>query len=387
MEITALRYDNGLPARFILSGGRIASAVTLDTAPINLPYVAPGLVDVQVNGFDGQEFSSLDLTAEKVEKIVRRHDAFGVTALCPTATTNSFEAIDHAVKTIAAAAEQSSLARRIAAIHVEGPYFSPEDGPRGAHPREHCRPPDWDEFRRWQEAAGGRIRILTMSPEFESAPEFISQVAGSGVVVALGHLNATSDQIRAAVDAGATLSTHLGNGAHRELRRHPNYIWDQLAEDRLTASLIADGHHLPPEVVKCFVRGKTPERVILVSDVSGWAGLPPGRYSGETGELEILEDGRLVIAGQRQLLAGASRPLGVGVANVMQFAGVPLGEAIAMSSTRPARLIDYEPGGLRPGDPADLVLFELREGQLPESEQLEVQATIVAGELVYGQVG
>jgi N-acetylglucosamine-6-phosphate deacetylase len=151
------------------------------------------------------------------------------------------------------------------------------------------------------------------------------------------------------------------------------------------ASLIVDGHHLPPEVVKCFVRGKTPERCILVSDLSGLAGLPVGRYQSSGCQLEILPDGRLVIAGQGQLLAGASLPIGVGVANMMRFAGVDLPTAVDMATKRPAELLNLPVASLRPGDKADLVLFDLptdRASSLPSG--LTVRATLADGRLVYG---
>ena len=204
------------------------------------------------------------------------------------------------------------------------------------------------------------------------------------MLVSIGHTAATSEQIRTAVDAGATLSTHLGNGAHRTLSRHPNYLWDQLADDRLTASLICDGHHLPAEVVQTFVRAKTPARCILVSDESGLAGLPPGRYASSGCELEILDDGRLVIAGQRQLLAGASRPLGAGVANVMRFAGVSLREAIEMASVRPAALLGRPVCRFERGDPADLVAFDLTDSA-DGSPSFDVRQTIVRGCIAYGR--
>jgi N-acetylglucosamine-6-phosphate deacetylase len=155
-----------------------------------------------------------------------------------------------------------------------------------------------------------------------------------------------------------------------------------LAEDRLTASLICDGQHLPAEVVQTFVRAKTPGRCVLVSDESGLAGLPPGKYRSSGCELEILEDGRLVIAGQRQLLAGASRPLGVGVANVMRFAGVSLEAAIQMAAVRPSELLERPVCRFQPGDPADLVLFELAAPAAGEA-RFDVVKTVVAGRLAF----
>ncbi len=383
MQILGRHYESGRPVRLAISGGKIAQSTPCDPGEPDvgrLPWIAPGLIDLQVNGYGGQEFTSPDLTPQKVIRIVDSLGAFGVTRFCPTLTTGPIEVLAHALRTIAATCESfPRINRRIAGIHLEGPYLSPEDGPRGAHPRAHCRRPDWDEFQRLQEAAGGRIRILTLSPEFDEAPQFIGRASHSGLIVAIGHTAANSAQIRAAVDSGARMSTHLGNGSHPMLPRHNNYIWDQLAEDRLLASLIVDGHHLPPAVVKTFVRAKTPGRCILVSDLAGQAGLPPGRHCGQLCEVEVLPGGRLVVAGQRELLAGASQPIGTGVANVMHFAGVSLAEAIAMATDHPASLLEIVPGGLKQGDRADLVLFDL-------AEDFEVRATLADGELIFGSV-
>ena len=388
MQFLARRFDTSDRVSVEIEGDKIARVMPVDDADARasggdaLPFVAPGFVDIQTNGYSGQEFSSKELTAEKAAKIIRDHYAFGVTGICPTLTTLSLETLEHGMRAVAAACEESAeIARRIVGVHLEGPFMSKEDGPRGAHPAEHCRPPDWDAFCRLQEASLGRIRILTMSVEFDESPDFIVKAVASGVVVAIGHTAADSAQIRAAVDAGATLSTHLGNGAHRTMRRHPNYLWDQMAEDRLMASLIVDGHHLPGEVVKSMVRAKTPQRCILVSDLSGLAGLPPGRYDTGLCELEILADGRLVIAGQDQLLAGASRPIGVGVALVMRYAGVDLATAVAMASHHPARLLGLKPVELVPGDAADITLFDLADGPQGPASRLLVRATISGGHL------
>lgn len=390
MHLTGKHYATGRPIQVEIENGLIATIRPLPAGTEHKqdqPWIAPGFVDLQINGYGGQEFSSPDLTSDKVASIVESQAAFGVTHLLPTVTTGSLETLAHGLATIAEACDSNPrVARSVPGIHLEGPFISVEDGPRGAHPLEHCRKPDWSEFERLQEAAGGRIRLLTLSAEYAEAPAFIRRAVERGVVIALGHMSATAEQIRTAVDAGASLSTHLGNGAHRMLRRHPNYIWDQLAEDRLTASLIVDGHHLPAAVVKTFVRAKSPQRCILVSDVSGLAGLPPGVYDTNLCQLEILPSGRVVIAGQDQLLAGASLPIGVGIANVMQYAEIDLAAAVDMASLRPASIIGIEVGPLEVGGTADLVLFTLDRETESAAPRLEVQTTIAGGELIYGAV-
>ncbi len=391
MQITARRYDTLQPVTVSVNQGKIQrielAQTTCDLAQV--PWISPGFVDVQVNGYGGVDFNSPSLSAEDVARIGLSLNEFGVTRFCPTVTTDGFQSLRASLHAIANSCDQDPrAAERIAGIHLEGPYISPEDGPRGAHPRAHVRPPDWEEFRQLQDAAGGRIRLLTLSPEYEQAAEFIKQAVASGVTIAIGHTSANSDQIRSAVDVGATLSTHLGNGAHGQIRRHPNYIWDQLADDRLTASLIADGHHLPPEVVQVFVRAKSAERLILVSDITGMAGLPPGHYAScSLGAVEVLEDGRLVIAGQRQLLAGAALPITAGIANLLRYSDVDLAAAVKMASYRPAEVIGASQSSLQVGSTADLVLFKLpgADGVGPVGE-LNVVATLQAGELVYGKL-
>jgi len=357
--IVARRYDTLRPIELEIAAGRI-SRISPVSDDAELPLIAPGLVDLQINGFGSIEFNDPELTIEKVRQVALSQDRFGVTAFLATCTTDSHEVFHHALATIARAiGELPEVAARTRGIHLEGPFISPDDGPRGAHPKPHVRPPDWDEFQRLQAAAQGLIKLTTVSPEYDNAPDFIRRVATSGVLVAIGHTKATSDQIKAAVDAGARMSTHLGNGAHPTIRRHPNYIWDQLAEDRLVASLIVDGHHLPPAVVKSMIRAKTPQRIVLVSDITSMGGMPPGRYKTGLGELEVLASGKLVLASQPELLAGASLPIHACVANVMQFGGVDLATAIDMASRRPAELIGLAHDGLEVGAPADLFVFDL----------------------------
>jgi N-acetylglucosamine-6-phosphate deacetylase len=315
-------------------------------------WIAPGLVDLQVNGYCGVSFSDPQLSDEQVLELVSSLRRQGVTRFLATLTTNSPEAVEHSLTLIAQiTARQPDIAQSLIGIHLEGPFISPIDGPRGAHPKAHCRAPDWKMFERWQNAARGMIRLVTLSPEYPDSASFIRSARVTGVMVSIGHTNANSEQIRAAADAGATMSTHLGNGAHAMIRRHPNYIWDQLSDDRLTASLITDGFHLPPSVVKAMVRAKSLERVVLVSDLTGLAGMPAGTYGDPAlGEVDVLEDGRLVVAGQRDYLAGASKPLWECVCNAAQFAEIELHQAIRMASSRPLELLKTTQSKGKPKD-------------------------------------
>ncbi|MEX2174401.1 MAG: amidohydrolase family protein [Pirellulaceae bacterium] len=383
-SIVARRHDTLRSVAIEIHQGRIAALAPTAEAP-GLALVAPGLVDLQINGYGGIEFNDPRLTSEQVRQVALSQDAFGITSFLATATTDSHEVLAHSLATIAAASDElPEVAARIPGIHLEGPFISPDDGPRGAHPRQHVRPPDWNEFSRLQDAATGRIKLVTLSPEYDGAADFIRRAARAGVLVAIGHTQATSDQIASAVDAGARMGTHLGNGAHPRIRRHPNYIWDQLAEDRLVVSLITDGHHLPPAVVKTMIRAKSARRVVLVSDITGMGGMPPGRYQTGLGELEVLPSGKLVPAGQPEILAGASLPLHGCVANAIRWGGIDLATAIEMASSRPAALIGQPAHTLDVGSAANLVLFDL---PAPDSAApLAIRATLNGGAVVFGSV-
>ena len=378
-SIQARHYDTADPIVVTFDDGLICDISPLESRSENLLVLAPGLVDVQVNGYGGQEFNDPELTAEKVRQICLAMDRDGVTQFCPTFTTQSFELLQHSISTIAQAIdEHTDISDRCTVLHLEGPYISGEDGPRGAHPLEHVRPPCWDEYQKFQHAALGKIGILTLSPEFPGAGQFIQRVVDSGVVVAIGHTAASSDEIAAAIDAGATMSTHLGNGAHGTIRRHPNYIWDQIASDELTCSLIADGHHLPTSVIKSIIRAKSPDRCVLVSDITGMGGMPPGKYTSTgLGNVEVLENGRLVVPGQNQLLAGASLPIGTGIVTLIENVGLDLGTAVDMASIGPANIIKHELAPVEVDAPVDLVFFQIRNGKF------EVHTTVNHGRIVY----
>ncbi len=245
-----------------------------------------------------------DLAEETVEALIGRLWAEGVTSFYPTVITGSDASIERALAVIDRVCSRLERegglggAHSIAGIHLEGPFISPEDGPRGAHNRAFVKAPDPVRLEAWQQAAGGRIRIVTLSPEWPEAEAFIARCAEQGIVAAIGHTAASADQIGRAAAAGASLSTHLGNGAHPVLPRHPNYIWDQLADDRLWASVIADGFHLPAAFLKVARKVKG-DRLILVSDAVSLGGMPPGNYDAPVGgRVTLTAQGRLHLASQ-----------------------------------------------------------------------------------------
>jgi N-acetylglucosamine-6-phosphate deacetylase len=328
-------------------------------------WIAPGFVDLQVNGFAGVDFNSPAASFEEIARSIRAIFSTGVTRFFPTVITGAPEDMLAALKNLANARETIAEGPAMEAFHVEGPHISEYDGPRGAHPARWVRPPDFDEFRRWQDAAQGHVRLVTLSPEWPDATRYIELLSREGIVTSIGHTRATRAQIDDAVRAGATLSTHLGNGADATLPRHPNYIWDQLAEDKLAASFIVDGHHLPDSFLRVALRAKGIERSVLVTDAVMPALCAPGNYRLGEVEVELLDNQRVVLRGGTRL-AGSSLRMDAAISNVMSVGGLSLTEAIAMATVNPARVgrIGGRLRGLRPGDRADVVRFRIEEGRL-----------------------
>lgn len=343
------------------------------------PWLSPGFLDLQVNGYLGSDVNSDDVDPDVIIALTHKMLALGVTTFLPTIITASEEKIVHALRAIAEARRASPLvAHAVPFAHVEGPYISPKNGPRGAHPREHVRPASLREFARWQAACGDLVGMVTVSPHNDGALNFISALAKKGVVVAIGHTHATPAQIHAAADAGATLSTHLGNGIGSPIPRHPNILWAQLAEDRLSASFIADGHHLPMDTLKSMVRAKEVRRSILVSDVVALGGMPVGVYQSHVGgAVEVTPDGRVVSATGEKFLAGAYRPLTDCIAHAANIEAISLGGAIQMATENPGRFAGHR-GTLHIGANADLVLFDWNAA----GNALEIHTVLVAGEQI-----
>jgi N-acetylglucosamine-6-phosphate deacetylase len=344
-------------------------------------YLAPGLIDLQVNGYGGLDLNWGDVTPERILALTRMLFGLGVTTFLPTLTTAAEATILSALRAIAEARRRFPLvAHAVPFVHVEGPSISPIDGPRGAHPLAHVRAPSLAEFERWQQASGGLVGLVTLAPEYAEAPDYIAELTRRNVHVALGHTAATPDQIVRATDAGARLSTHLGNGAAAMLPRHPNFIWSQLAEDRLTATFIADGHHLPADAFKAMLRAKGLANAILVSDTVALAGMAPGRYEQVIGgSVELTADGRIGIAGT-PYLAGAGLPLRANVAIAIEMAGLALADGLRLATANPGRFVQ-DRGHLVVGAAADIMRFGWKRGDAT----LTIADVWVRGEQVFAR--
>jgi N-acetylglucosamine-6-phosphate deacetylase len=365
--------------------GSIQTVDELISHPQVAEYIAPGLIDVQVNGFAGVDYNDPSSSHEEIARSIRVQFQTGVTRIFPTVVTGSEQRICGALRNLVSAKHEfarasMSEAAAIEAFHVEGPHISPEDGPRGAHPVEFVRPPDVEEFKRWQDAAEGLVRLVTVSPEWPDTPNYVRALTGMGVVVSIGHTKATGEQIRAAVDAGATMSTHLGNGAHTVLHKTDSYIWHQLAEDRLSPSFILDDIHIPAVFFKTALRAKGVAHSVLVTDAVMPAMCKPGFYRLGSVEVELKQGNRVVLRTENRL-AGSALRFDDAIGNAVRMGAISLRDALTMATVNPARVcrITGRQRGVAPGERADFIRFKWDR----EQHRLTIIETVVDGRTVY----
>jgi len=380
MKIKGIDYRNEEPLELEIANGRIVEVIPFSSEnEKTLPFIAPGLFDLQINGYKGIDLNKSRLSVADIDTMTQMLWEQGVTTYFPTIISNSDEETASLLSMLSTACRTiPEVDASIGGIHLKGPFISPEDGPRGAHSKQYIKAPDWELFTRWQKASGGRIRIVTLSPEWPGSTYFIRKYTSSGVVVSIGHTAANPDLISQAVDAGATLSTHLGNGSHLMLPRHPNYIWEQLASENLWSSIIADGFHLPDSVLKVFLKVK-PERTILISDATSYAGLSSGVYTGHIGgEVELSQEGRLFVKGNPQFLAGSAQTLLWCVNQLIKKEILPLKEAWDMASLKPMEFLYGKSfNGFQIGAPADIVLFN------KDENGIKILQTIKSGKTIF----
>ncbi len=268
-----------------------------------------GFVDLQFNGWMGKNFTAPGLTLDDLRSITRDLVARGTIAYCPTVITGDPAIYQENLGVLARAMTDPEIGPHLLGIHLEGPFISPLPGARGAHPQAFVRAPSIADFERYQEWAGGHLRILTLAPEIDGAAALIRHAATRGVLVSLGHHGADTAALQQAVTAGAQACTHIGNGIPNRIDRHNNPLWWQMACDDLWGMFITDGQHLPPSLIKVALRAKTVARFIVVSDASPLAGMPPGRHSVFGLSVTISEAGRIYSHRTRNLVGSHSSML------------------------------------------------------------------------------
>ena len=345
------------PAEITVDGGRITD-IRPASGDVPAVVVAPGFVDLQVNGVE-----EIDCAVAGGDDWRRAGDHLartGVTAWLPTLVSQPLERYARPLQSIADAMAAPTDGPAVLGAHLEGPFLG---GRPGAHRREHLQAVDLG----WLEALPPAVRLVTMSPELDDAAAAIELLAARGVLVSLGHSSADVETVLAATDRGARMVTHLFNGMTPLHHRDPGMAGAALADDRLSAGLIADGVHVHPSLFSTVFRAKGPGRVALVSDAIAW----------RTGRLA--DAGVTVVEGAPRLpdgtLAGSVLTMDAAVRNVVD-AGVPLGDALAAASTTPASLLgDRDRGRIRVGARADLVILD--------EDDLSVLATRLAGHTVW----
>ncbi len=379
LELSGIHYETGDYVKVEIRGGLIGK-ITPAGKPENdrNVYIAPGLIDNQTNGYYGIDFQDEFFSVERMRVAAKAIWRDGVTTFIPTLVTRSHEDLLRNFRVLAGVYNDDFLMGSVPGFHLEGPYISPVEGFYGCHLFSAIRKPSWEEFMEYQEAAGGKIILVTIAPELEGAPEFISRCTENGVHVSLGHTNATTNEIYRAVDCGARLSTHLGNGCANTINRHRNPLWPQLACSRLTPSVIADGFHLLPEELTVFFRAKGEDNIIITSDVTHLAGMPAGEYE-YMGSRVIKNEEGLILNPERNVLAGASAPLKKGITTMMNFTGCTLRQAVNLATRNVARVHRLNDRGvLEEGRRADIILFTTG-----ENNEVNILETWVAGKKVF----
>ncbi|HEY0206197.1 MAG TPA: N-acetylglucosamine-6-phosphate deacetylase [Acetobacteraceae bacterium] len=311
----------------------------MDTPAAGPGFQSAGLMDLQVNGYGGVDFNDEAVTADALDHALHAMLAAGVTACLPTVITAPAAVLEARLRALDEAVARSRLGSlMVPGYHVEGPFLNPAPGFRGCHPPAAMLPPDPALVERWDAGLQRPILLMTLAAELDGAEALIRWLAARGKVAAIGHSDAGAAVVARAADAGARMSTHLGNGLPGVLPKLDNPLMAQLAEDRLAAGFIADGIHLPRPALRAMIRAKGPGRAILVTDAVAAAGAPPGRYGFAGMEIDGDPDRSVRLPGLRTL-AGSALTLDQAVRNVVGWGMADLPAAVAMASAAPAALL------------------------------------------------
>jgi N-acetylglucosamine-6-phosphate deacetylase len=339
--ITAAHYKTGVPAAFHFDAGRLVAKIQLASTASrteDLPVYGPGFCDIQVNGFAGCDFNHQKTTANQIALALARLKETGCTVVLPTLITAPPPVLQALFHQLALVPSRLPDGTQIPGFHLEGPFISPLDGARGAHPLDAVQSPNRAAFQTLQKAADNRIIMVTLAPETNGALPFIKHLTRNHIIPALGHTLASSDEIQKAIHAGAVLSTHLGNGCPSLLDRHRNPVIAQMAEDALGASFIPDGIHLPPSAFRALWNAKSNATQILTTDCMAAAHAKPGRYTIGTVTTEVGRD-RIVRLPGSSVFAGSAITMDRAVPLAAKMANIPLWKAWDAASITPLNLL------------------------------------------------
>ena len=301
--------------------------------------IKDGYIDLQVNGYMGVDFSSPELTVDSCAKACRQMLAIeGVGGFLPTIITSSVELYERNLPILAQIISSDEFKGRVLGIHAEGPFISKKPGAVGAHNHLWAQDAGISFFDKMQKWAQGNIKLLTIASEIPGAQELCSYAVSGGVAVSLGHQQAGADDMKKLAQAGATLLTHVGNGMPNMIPRHDNALIAALAVKELTAMIITDGHHLPPQVIEAVINAKGADKVIITSDASPIAGLPAGKYD-VLGNTAILEENGLLHNPEKGCLVGSSATITDCVEYLRRLGILSAQEIDKVAKTNPCKAI------------------------------------------------
>ena len=308
----------------------------------------PGLIDLQVNGYKGVDFSGDDLTENTFAAACREMLKSGATGFLATMITSSDATYAHNLPIMAKVINSNEFRGRVLGIHLEGPFISPVEGARGAHNPAWIRPPDIRYFKKLVDLAEGAVKLVTIAAELDGAAELAAFATENGIAVSLGHQAATVCDLQRLADAGARALTHLGNGVPLVLPRHDNPIFAGLAVDELAAMMITDGQHLPPAVLKTFIRTKGIEKCIVTSDATALSGMPPGEYQ-NLGNKVILDKTGRIYNPKTGFLVGSSATMLDCMNHLASLNLADFDDLVSMGFHNPLKLIGIQPSQLAAG--------------------------------------
>ncbi|MCC3770369.1 N-acetylglucosamine-6-phosphate deacetylase [Streptomyces sp. UNOC14_S4] len=339
--------------RRITEAGQATTPATPDALDLTGHWIVPGFVDMHVHGGGGASFSAGD--PEEALRAVATHRAHGTTTMVASTVTGDLDDLARQAAVLAELTEQGELA----GIHFEGPFISPHRC--GAHQPELLRNPDPADVRKLVDAARGAARMMTLAPELPGGLDSVRLLADAGVIAAVGHTDSTYEATLEAIDAGATVATHLYNAMPTLLHRAPGPIAALLEDERVTVELINDGTHLHPAVLELAFRSAGADRVAFITDAMGAAGMSDGMYPLGPMRVEV-KDGvaRIADGPTAGSIAGSTLTLDTAFKRAVTIDRLPVEDAVRALSVNPARLLGVADrvGSLEPGKDADLVVLD-----------------------------